>query len=86
VTFSDSQITKEGNDWLYYQQMMQAIKKVAANSIFFSFLLLSCQTYWIIDNDKFGWIAKLVSIEYLITIKYSEPEKTTGPSGVEPAM
>ena len=33
------------------------------------------------DNDKKGW-PKLVS--RVITIKYSEPEKTTDPSGVIP--
>ena len=36
------------------------------------------------DKAKKGLIDKLVSKYYLITIKYSEPEKTTGPSGVIP--
>ena len=35
------------------------------------------------DKAKKGLIDKLVSKYYLITIKYSEPEKTTGPSGCE---
>ena len=36
------------------------------------------------DKAKKGLIDKLVSKYYLITIKYSEPEKTTGTSGVIP--
>jgi hypothetical protein len=32
------------------------------------------------DNDKKGWIADLIPN----TTKYSEPEKTTGASGVTP--
>ena len=41
---SDSQIAKEDKDWLYPQQMIQAIKKVAAGSITFAFSLLqNCQ-------------------------------------------
>ena len=49
------------------------------------------------DNDKNEWIScvwimirmngYLVSKYYfVITIKYGEPEKTTGPSGVVPSM
>jgi hypothetical protein len=34
------------------------------------------------DNDK----KEGRDILYQNTIKYSEPEKTTGPSGVEPSM
>jgi hypothetical protein len=37
---SDSQITKEDKDWIYYQQMIQAIKKVAADCIILIFHLL----------------------------------------------
>jgi hypothetical protein len=34
---SDSQITKEDKNWLYPQQMINAIKKVVANSIILVF-------------------------------------------------
>jgi hypothetical protein len=36
MTFSDSQISKEDKAWLY-PQMIQSIKKVAANSIILVF-------------------------------------------------
>jgi hypothetical protein len=36
MTFSDPQITKQDKDWLY-PQMIQAIKKIVANSIILVF-------------------------------------------------
>ena len=37
ILLSDSQISKQDKDWLYPQQMIQAIKKVIANSIILVF-------------------------------------------------
>ena len=36
MTFSNPQITKDDKDWLY-PQMIQAIKKIVANSMIFVF-------------------------------------------------
>ena len=38
------------------------------------------------DKDKKGCLDNLCqkTTQFIITIKYSEPEKTTGPSGVIP--
>ena len=52
---SDSQISKEDKNWLY-PQMIQAIKKVAANSIilvFLSYNLVKSSKLWI---NKFKFI------------------------------
>ena len=37
ITFSDLQVSKEDKEWQYPQQMIQAIKKVAAGSIILVF-------------------------------------------------
>ncbi|HSF51212.1 MAG TPA: hypothetical protein VLA74_10670 [Nitrososphaeraceae archaeon] len=50
---SDPQITKEEKDWLY-PQMIQAIKKIVANSIIlvFSPTRLSNELWIMIRNDE----------------------------------
>ena len=60
--------------------MIQAIKKVK-DSITLVFSPTNLPNLMNYGYDKKGW-PKLVS-KY---IKYSEPEKTTGPSGLVPSM
>jgi len=52
VTFSDPQITKEDKDWLY-PKMIQAIKKVVANSITLVFSPTGLS-----NLVNYGWIRK----------------------------
>ena len=75
---SDSQISKEDKAWLY-PQMIQAIKKVS-NSIILVFSPARLSNLMNYGYETKGWIANLIKN----TVKYGEPEKTTGPSGVIP--
>ena len=52
MTFSDSQISKQDKDWLY-PQMIQAIKKVVANSITLVFSPTKLS-----NLVNYGWIRK----------------------------
>ena len=75
---SDPQITKQDKDWLY-PQMIQAIKKVKDSIIlvFSHYEIVKFSELWIM-------IRKDEHLAYVKIIKYSEPEKTTVPSGVIP--
>jgi hypothetical protein len=53
LLLSNPQITKKDKDWLY-PQMIQAIKKVVANSIILVFSPTKLSNLINMDNDKIG--------------------------------